>query len=112
MELDWKQLSELGEGIGKDFLEVVKPYLPVLARSGHEVFEGFVRHLNDKDFTSIDRELYALMTQEERRKLEEDVLSDAYKAALSKFERKELFKEIAQKMLIRIAIKVATGGIL
>lgn len=112
MEIDWKQLSELGEGIGKDFLEVVKPYLPVLARSGHEVFDGFVRHLNDKDFTAIDRELYALMTLEERRKLEEDVLSDAYAAALAKFERKELLKEIAQKMLIRIAIKVATGGVL
>ena len=112
MELNWKELSDLGEGLGKDFLEVVKPYLPVLARSGHEVFEGFIVNLTNKNFVAIDRELYALMSPEERLKLEQAVYSDAYKAALAKFERIELVKEIALKLVIRIAIKVATGGVL
>lgn len=112
MKLDWKQLQEIGEGVGKDFLEVIKPYLPALARGTPEIFEGFIKHLNDGDFAKIDEMLYSRMTLEERGKLEAAVYLDAYKAARARFERKELYKEIAQKLLLRIVIKVATGGVL
>lgn len=112
MEIDWNELSKVGEGVGKDFLEVIKPYLPVLARSGHDLFEGFVAHLGKGDFESIDRDLYALMTVREREELERAVYADAYQAALAKFRNIQLLKEILLKLVVRLAIKVATGGVL
>jgi hypothetical protein len=112
MEIDWEELQEIGGKMGKDFLEVIKPYLPVLARSGPDFFEGFIKHLNDGEFTAIDALMYEKMTLQERAALEQAVYSDAYQATLKKFERKELFKEVAQKVLLRIVIRVATGGVL
>lgn len=112
MEIDWEELQEIGGRAGKDFLEVVKPYLPMLARSGPDLFEGFVKHLNDGEFAKIDAMMYEGMTPKEREELERAVYSDAYQAALKKFERKELFKEIAQKVLLRLIIRVATGGVI
>ena len=111
MSINWEQIVDAADETGKDILSVIKPYLPALAREGPDVWEGFIKHLNDDDFTKIDEMMYGKMTQPERRELELEVLKDAYQASKARFRRKGIYKEVAQKLLIRILLRVATAGI-
>lgn len=100
MPIDWSKL----EGVGADMLDLLKPYLPVLAKQGPDFFDGFVRKFIDKDWPAIDRQMYELMTVEQRRELEDKVLSDAYKAAKQRYNNIQLRKEILMKVIIRLAL--------
>jgi len=111
MAIDWQQIWDVADETGRDVLSVIKPYLPALARQGPEIWEGFIRHLNDNNFEEIDKMMYARMTLEERARLEAEVYSDAWAATKARFERKELYKEVAQRLLLRVLLKLATGGI-
>lgn len=104
--LKWDKLSALfNDPELQGVLDVVKPYLPALARASTEVYEGFIKHLGDKNWTSIDQLMYERMTLEERRELEKEVVAGVRDAAQAQFDRKELTKEI----LTKIAIRLLTG---
>jgi hypothetical protein len=110
MQLDWSDLLQMAGVEGKELLELLKPYLPALAREGPDVYDGFISHLRDGDFELIDQMLYEKMSLEERRALEEQVYKDAYEATAAKFRRKELAKEILFRVTVNLALKLATGG--
>lgn len=109
MALDWGKLEQIGETGGKEFLDIIKPYLPALARQGPEVFEGFVKHMMDKDWAAVDALMYERMTIEERRDLEDQAISGARAAAQAKFDRIQLAKDIGFKIALRILMTVALG---
>lgn len=111
MAIQWDEVLDAAEENGKDVLSVLKPYLPALAREGKDVYEGFIKHLKDGDFKEIDKLLYQKMTPAERKELEEDVYKDAFAAAEAKYRQKELMKDILLKIVVRLALKAATAGI-
>jgi hypothetical protein len=102
MPIDWTKL----EGVGADMLDVIKPYLPVLAKEGPEFFDGFVKKFINKDWPAIDLAVYEKMSLEERRELEAAVLNDAYKAAKLRYNNIQMTKEIMMKVMIRLALSV------
>lgn len=104
MPIDWNKIGEIADEVGKDALSIIKPFLPALKREGEELFEGFVKHLLNKEYDKIDQLMYEKMTVEERRELEDDVIKAARDAAKARFRRKELTKEILTKALIRVAL--------
>jgi hypothetical protein len=112
MAIQWDELLDAAEDTGKDVLSVLKPYLPALAREGPDIYEGFIKHLKDGNFKEIDLLLYEKMTAEERLELEAEVYKDAYAAAEAKFRQKELMKDILLKVVVRLALKAATAGII
>jgi hypothetical protein len=107
--INWDDLLGGAEDYGKNVLEVVKPFAPALAREGPDIYEGFLKHLYDQDFEAIDKLMYAKMTPEERRKLEDEVLKDAVDAARAKFRQRQLAKDILFKVLLRVLILAAAG---
>ena len=107
MGIDWSAVDELVGEVGNDALRIIKPYLPALARSGKDVFDGFVAHVLDADWPAVNVLMYKKMTKEERRKLDEQIYDDAYRVALHKFKRKELFKEVLMKVLLSLVVKLA-----
>jgi hypothetical protein len=106
------ELLDVLEDSGKEVLGILKPYLPALGRVGEDVYEGFLKHLFNADWTKIDRLMYEHMTEAERDELDQEVYKDAYYATAAKYRRKELIKEVLTKVAIRIAIKLATAGVL
>ncbi len=111
MTLDWQELGKIAGNEGKELLDVIKPFLPALAREGPDIYEGFVKHLGDGEFDEIDKLMFEKMTPAERRELIAEVYKGARDAAMAKFRRKELTKDILVKLSIRIALRVATAGI-
>lgn len=111
MNLDWQELGRIAGDEGKELLDVIKPFLPALAREGPDVYEGFIKHLGDGEFDQIDQLMFEKMTPSERRELINDVYKGARDAAMAKYRRKELTKDIMVKLAIRIALRVATAGI-
>lgn len=108
MPIDWSFIDKLDDA-GKEMISVIKPYLPALAREGPDVFEGFIKHFTDQDWAKIDQLMYAKMTVEERRELEDDVYKGALAAAKAKYRRQALFKEIAFKVGLRLILILAVG---
>ena len=108
-KIDWDVLIDGAEDYGKNILEVVKPFVPALAREGPDVYEGFLKHLYDQDFESIDKLMYTKMTPEERRKLEDEVLKGAVDAARARFRQRQLAKDILFKVLLRVLIMAVAG---
>src|SRR5690348_10799946 len=94
MAIDFNALTNLVPGLGQDLLQVLLPYLPALARSGEEVYTGFVQHFLNKDWAAIDELMYELMTPEERKALQDQVYADAVAAAQAKYDNIQLTKEI------------------
>lgn len=100
--LDWDQLFASSSEYGAELLGLLKPYLPALQREGKEVFEGFLKHLFDADWTSIDRQMYTYMSAEERDQLDRQVYKDAWLAARARFQRKELIREVLFRVCLRL----------
>jgi len=111
-EIDFDALMDLLEENGKEVLNVLKPYLPALARVGTDVYEGFIKHLMNADWVQIDRLMYQHMNDSERAALDDEIYRDAYYATLSKYKNKELLKELLVKIAVRLAVKFVTAGIL
>ena len=111
MQINWDELLNLAEDEGKELLGILKPYLPALVREGPDVYEGFIAHLRDGDFESIDRLLYQRMSAGERAALEDQVYKDAYDATAAKYRRKELAKEVLFRVAVNLALRIATGGL-
>ena len=107
--INWDDLMTGAESYGENILEVVKPFAGALAREGPDVYEGFLKHLYDQDFEAIDAQMYKLMTPEERRKLEDEVLKGAVDAARAKFRQRQLEKDILFKVLLRVLIMAVAG---
>ncbi len=106
MAIDWNVLEKTVIEEGKDFLVVVKPYLPALKRSGTAVFTDFVKHLTNKNFDEIDKLMYKSMSKVERAALEKSVLDDAYQAAMDNVAERKMTKEIGFKIALSILTKV------
>ena len=106
MPIDWKALESVASTESKDLLKLLKPYLPALTRAGQDVVDGFVKHLMDKNWAQIDQLMYTKMTPEERLELEDEVLADAYDAAVARFEHIQLSKDIAFKLLLNLVLKL------
>jgi len=87
-----------------DLVTVLQPYLPALARAGDDVYDGFVAHLGNKNWEAIDTLMYARMTVEERRKLDDEVYQGLRAAAVARFNRIQLSKELAFKLALRILL--------
>jgi len=104
--MDWALISQIADQTGRDVLTILKPYLPALARSGQDVFDGFVKHLMDQDWAQIDGLMYARMTVEEREELAAAVYKDAYEATMQKFKNKELAKELLFKAALSLLVKI------
>lgn len=106
MSIDWSVLESIAEGESKDLWRILKPYMPALARAGQDVVDGFVAHLLNKEWAHIDQLMYQRMTPEERRELEDEVLADAREAAAARFDRIQLEKDIAFKLLLSLVLKL------
>lgn len=91
---------------GQDLLRILGPYLPALQRASEEVYEGFIKHFNNKEWEEIDRLLYEQMTTDERAALLDAVNQDVRDAALARFNRNEMTKELAWKILTNLLLKV------
>lgn len=103
---DYKAIDPSMLQDAQDVLRIIGPYLPVLRRASDEVYEGFLKHFNNREWESIDLLLYEKMTKEERADLLDSVYQDARAAAIARFERIKLEKELAWKILTSILIKV------
>ena len=106
MSIDWTKLSALADETTQDLLSIVKPYLPALAREGPDIFEGFIKHLGDGDWAKIDELMYRRMTPQERRSLEDQLVKDCREAAIARFNRKELTKQIAFRAVMTILLRL------
>lgn len=106
MDFDWGQILDTVGSEGQELLELLKPYIPALKREGKEVFEGFLKHLFDADWDSIDRQMYTYMLVEEREQLDRQVYLEALQAARSKFRRKELVREVLFRICLRVLMTV------
>ncbi len=104
MNININDFENLVSPYGKAAWTVLMPFIPALVRSGPEVYEGFIAHLNDADWESIDKLMYARMTVEERRQLEDQVYQDAYDAVLAHHDQVELIKNLALQMFIKLAM--------
>ncbi len=99
--IDWNVVGTFmnDNPVASDFIDVIKPYLPALARQGPEIWNGFLQHVMDKDWSAIDKTLYASMTSEERLKLDQ-----------AKFDRyqlgKEILKDLVTQSLLRLVLAV------
>jgi hypothetical protein len=102
MAIDWKQF----DAVGTDLLDLIKPYLPALAREGPDVFDGFIKNLIKKDWGAISTDMYRRMTPAERLELDKQVIDGAYKAAQARYRQIQLEKEILMKIVIRLALTV------
>ncbi len=109
MATNWDALFDKFDDAGKEMLGILKPYLPALAREGPDLFDGFIKHFKDQDWAKIDALMYAKMTLEERRELEEQVYQDARAAAEAKYRRTEMLKDIAFKVALRAILLVLAG---
>jgi len=109
MAVDWNAVSSQLDSAGKDVLDVIKPYLPALAREGPDIYEGFVKHAMERDWAAMDALMYDKMTTEERQELEKDVLSGMRDACLARVRRMELYKDIAFKVVLRLAMTLLLG---
>lgn len=107
--IDWDSLFSKLSSDGQEMLSVLKPYLPALAREGPEVYEGFIKHIYDGDWAAVDQFMYAKMTLEERRQLEDEVYKDAVAAAKAKYSRTQLLKDIGFKVALRVLMLVIVG---
>lgn len=104
MAIDWEIVKSSADAAATDFLDIIKPYLPALAREGPDVFEGFLKHINNKDWAQVDTLMYEKMTTQERRDLESEVVQGVRAAAIARFRRKKLVKEIATRALLRVVL--------
>jgi len=109
MATDWNALLNKFDDAGKEMLDVLKPYLPVLAREGPDLFDGFIKHFKDQNWAKIDELMYAKMTREERRELENQVYRAARDATAAKYRRQEILKDIAFKVALRAILLVIAG---
>lgn len=107
--IDWDDLFDKADDFGKELIDVVKPFGPALAREGPDVYEGFIKHLFDKDFEKIDQLMYSRMTSEERKKLDLQVTDGVVDAARAKFRRRKLVKDVMFKVLLRALILASVG---
>jgi len=104
--IDLNQLESIADDLGKDLLRIIKPYLPALGRASREIFDGFIKHMGDANWAEVSKLMYSRMTIPERRKLEEEVYKDAYTAALARFTRKKLTKDIMLRVALSLLTKV------
>jgi hypothetical protein len=111
MAIDWSSLNAAIGADGVDIINVVLPFIPALARSGEEVYAGFLEHLGNADWDGITELMYQHMTVPEREALEEVTYQAAFEATQAKYDNTELMKTIAIKIVIGLLLRLATGGI-
>ena len=104
--VNWDDLYNTLTADGKELLSILKPYLPALAREGQDVYDGFLKHLNDNNWEAVDKLMYAKMTIPERRQLEDQVYQDARTAAQAKYDRVQTLKDIGFKVALRVLMLV------
>jgi hemoglobin-like flavoprotein len=109
MAVNWDDLLGVADEYGTAILDVIKPFAPALAREGPDLYEGFIAHLFQQDFEAIDRLMYPKMTDDERSKLEAEVLAGAVAAARAKYRRIQLAKDVMFKVLLRVLIMASVG---
>ena len=107
--IDWDEIFDKADDFGKELIDVIKPFGPALAREGPDIYEGFIKHLFNKDFTKIDELMYSRMTAEERKKLDLQVTEGVLDAARAKFRRRKLAKDVMFKVLLRAIILASVG---
>lgn len=107
--IDWDDIFDKADDFGKELIDVIKPFGPALAREGNDVYEGFIKHLFDKDFEKIDQFMYSRMTPDERKKLDLQVTAGVCDAARAKFKRRKLAKDVLFKVLLRALILASVG---
>lgn len=103
---DYKAIDPSMLQDAQDILRIIGPYLPALRRVSDEVYEGFLKYFQNKEWEEIDALLYEKMTDEERKDLLDSVYQGAREAAIARFERIKLEKELAWKILTSILIKI------
>ncbi len=92
MSIDWNSFVSLATKEGQEVLEILRPYLPALAREGPDVYEGFMTRLDRDDWDGINQYMFARMTPKERADFLERTYQDARQATLAKYRRKELYE--------------------
>jgi len=84
----------------KAMFDAITPYFPVLKRLGTSAISSFIDGLRNQDWTRIDRDLYAEMTEAERDALGAQVLLDARAAVKAAYEANRQW----QQDLLRLAL--------
>lgn len=106
MAINWDTIEKITDGAGKDFLVIVKPYLPALARAGQGLFDGFIKHAMDRDWASVNKLMYEHMTTTERRELEDQAIADLRQAAIDRYDRIELTKDLGFKLALKVIMLI------
>lgn len=96
----------LPEGNSNAILDVIEPYLPVLKRLGSQAAERFLDGALQQDWTRVDRELYAGMTEDERDALGAAILVDARKAVKAAYESSRKWQGELMKTLLSVVLSL------
>lgn len=112
MNVSLQDIEALATGSEADLLAVVKPYLPALAREGADLYNAFLKHLFDRNWAAIDGLMYEKMLPEERAALEQEVLGDAYSAAMARYNGIQLTTAILKDVAVKLLIKILVGSAL
>lgn len=110
--IDWNEIITIAGSEGEFVLSIIQPFLPALARAGAEVYAGFLQHLGEGDIDSMTELMYPHMTVKEREALESTVYTQAVEAAQASYDRVQLIKSIAIKLVLGILMRVVTGGVI
>jgi single-stranded DNA-specific DHH superfamily exonuclease len=87
------EIIDLDNPTIKAVVDAIEPYFPVLKRMGEAALGDFLDALKGRDWSRIDRALYASMTEDERDRLSEQVLRDARAVVDDAYETKRTFKD-------------------
>jgi len=85
-------------------IQVIQPYLPVIAREGDSLYHDFISYAVEGKWTELDAAVWEKMTEEERSVLAKSVLNEAREAVDNQYRRQKTAKETG--------IKVATSLLL
>ena len=75
-----------------------------MSRIGKPALDIFMSSVASRDWSRIDRELYALMTEDERDELGKEVLSAAREAVDEQFRHREGFQNALLNVVMSIAL--------
>jgi hypothetical protein len=106
MAIEYSALKEtLGDNPSMEpTLAAISPYLPVLKRLGKAGLDVFVDGVRNQDWSRIDRELYAEMTEDERDALSAQVLQDARAAVKAAHEADRQWNQDLLRLTLAIVL--------
>ena len=83
-------------------VQSIAPYVPALQRNGMSFYEDVLKYAVQGQWAEADCVAWGKMTDEERDNLASSVLDEARNAVDREYEREQLAKEVALKIVISL----------